>query len=92
MQINRYYIKMPYAHVLDAVIMVVNHDRLTHEQKNCQILIFPFDKHSVNSKALCDGFKNSLFNGFQIYKFENISVGFLNTKKTNPKALSGIYP
>ena len=69
MQINRYNIRTPYAHVLAAVIVIVNHDRWTHEQTNTSDSnpIFLFDKHSVNSKALCDGFKSSIFNGFQIY-------------------------
>ena len=42
MQKNRYYIRMPYAHVSAAVIVIVNHDRWTQEQTNTSDSNFPF--------------------------------------------------
>ena len=42
MQKKRYCIRMPYAHVLAAVIVIVNHDRWTHEQINTSDSNFPF--------------------------------------------------
>ena len=42
MQMNRYYIRMPYAQVLAAVIVIVNDDKWTHEWTNHVRFQFPF--------------------------------------------------
>ena len=39
---NIYYIRMPYSHVLAAVIVIVNHDRWTNEQTGTSDSNFPF--------------------------------------------------
>ena len=42
MQMNRYYIRMPYAQVLAAVIVIVNDDKWTHKRTNTSDSNFSF--------------------------------------------------